>query len=54
MDREYIAYLIFALIVAAVAGLIAFRRYRSPERTHRRRDKKENAAHNRRMGEREN
>jgi hypothetical protein len=49
MGRVSIAYLLIALLVLALAGLIAFKVYHSHGRAYLRRTRRENAEHRTRM-----
>ena len=49
MDRQFIAYLIFLMLVAAVAAWLAYRWYNGRERSYRRRVAREALAHEKAM-----
>ena len=51
MDRQLIAYLLIAAMVAALAGFVAFKRYYSRERVYQRRTRQEESDYQRRMAE---
>ena len=53
MDRQLIAYLLIALLVAGGAALVGFRRYHSRERTIARDQKRTREAHDRRLADRD-
>ena len=52
MERQIIAYLILALMLAGIAAFVSFKLYHSRERTYRRRTDREKAAYDRSMAER--
>ncbi len=51
MDRQLIAYLIIAAMVAALAAFVAFKRYYSRERIYQRRMHQQESDYQRRMAE---
>ena len=51
MDRQLIAYLIIAAMVATLAAFLAYKRYYSRERIYQRRTRRERTDYRRRMAE---